>query len=38
MMTIRAQLLEMLKTVAVALDDDLRNRLVFVGGCTALLT
>ena len=37
MTEIRAQLLEMLKTVAVALGDDLRNRLVFVGGCTTAL-
>jgi hypothetical protein len=33
MTEIREQLLEMLKAVATALGDDLRNRLVFVGGC-----
>lgn len=37
MITIRAQLIEMLKTVAIALGDDLRSRLVFVGGCTTAL-
>ncbi|WP_353853331.1 hypothetical protein [Shinella sp.] len=31
MSEIRARLLETLKTVAVALGDDLRKRLVFVG-------
>ncbi|MCP3478023.1 hypothetical protein NLM33_49140 (plasmid) [Bradyrhizobium sp. CCGUVB1N3] len=36
-MTIQGQLKEMLKTVAVALGDDLRERLVFVGGCTTAL-
>ncbi|MDP2778895.1 hypothetical protein [Devosia sp.] len=34
MNSIQGQLLEMLRTVAVALGDDLRKRLVFVGGCT----
>ncbi|MDH6268245.1 hypothetical protein M2360_003650 [Rhizobium sp. SG_E_25_P2] len=37
MITVRGQLLEMLKTVAIALGDDLRGRLVFVGGCTTAL-
>lgn len=37
MITVRGQLLEMLRTVAVALGDDLRSRLVFVGGCTTAL-
>ncbi|MDH6298017.1 hypothetical protein CFBP5507_25410 (plasmid) [Agrobacterium salinitolerans] len=37
MTEIREQLLEMLKAVATALGDDLRNRLVFVGGCTTAL-
>ncbi len=37
MATIRDQLLERLKTVAIALGDDLRDRLVFVGGCTTAL-
>lgn len=37
MTTIRAQLLDMLKAVAIALGDDLRDRLVFVGGCTTAL-
>lgn len=36
-MTIQGQLKEMLKTVAVALGDELRQRLVFVGGCTTAL-
>lgn len=36
-MTIQGQLKEMLKTVAVALGDELRERLVFVGGCTTAL-
>ncbi len=36
-MTVQGQLKEMLKTVAVALGDDLRERLVFVGGCTTAL-
>lgn len=36
-MTIQGQLLTMLRTVAVALGDDLRARLVFVGGCTTAL-
>lgn len=37
MTTIRAQLLDMLKAVATALGSDLRDRLVFVGGCTTAL-
>lgn len=37
MTEIREQLLGMLKAVATALGDDLRNRLVFVGGCTTAL-
>lgn len=37
MTAVRAQLLEMLKMVATALGDDLRSRLVFVGGCTTAL-
>lgn len=37
MMSVQGQLLEMLKAVAVALGDDLRERLVFVGGCTTAL-
>ncbi|MBB2973130.1 hypothetical protein [Mesorhizobium sp. RMAD-H1] len=37
MTAIRAQLLDMLKAVATALGDDLRDRLVFVGGCTTAL-
>ncbi|WP_336814105.1 hypothetical protein [Bosea sp. MMO-172] len=36
-MTIQGQLKEMLKAVAVALGDELRPRLVFVGGCTTAL-
>lgn len=36
-MTIQGQLKEMLKNVAVALGADLRERLVFVGGCTTAL-
>jgi len=32
MTTVRGQLLEMLKVVATALEQDLRDRLVFVGG------
>lgn len=36
-MTVQGQLKNMLKTVAVALGDDLRARLVFVGGCTTAL-
>ncbi|TXM66337.1 hypothetical protein FV218_20465 [Methylobacterium sp. WL69] len=36
-MSIRGQLLQMLKTVAEALGADLRGRLVFVGGCTTAL-
>jgi len=37
MTTIHTQLLGMLKAVAIALGDDLRGRLVFVGGCTTAL-
>lgn len=37
MTAIRAQLLDMLKAVATALGNDLRDRLVFVGGCTTAL-
>lgn len=37
MTEIREQLLEMLKAVATSLGHDLRNRLVFVGGCTTAL-
>lgn len=37
MTTVRGQLLQMLQTVAEALGDDLRERLVFVGGCTTAL-
>ena len=37
MTTIRGQLLAMLRAVAEALGDDLRKRLVFVGGCTTAL-
>ncbi|MCK1721539.1 MULTISPECIES: hypothetical protein [unclassified Bradyrhizobium] len=36
-MTIQSRLKEMLKTVAVALGDQLLARLVFVGGCTTAL-
>lgn len=36
-MTVQGQLKAMLKAVAVALGDDLRARLVFVGGCTTAL-
>jgi hypothetical protein len=36
-MTVQGQLKEMLKTVAVTLGDELRARLVFVGGCTTAL-
>lgn len=37
-MTVQGQLLDMLEAVAAALGDDLRARLVFIGGCsTALL-
>lgn len=36
-MTVQGQLKAMLKTVAVALGDELRERLVFVGGCTTAL-
>lgn len=36
-MTIQGRLKEMLKTVAVALGDQLLARLVFVGGCTTAL-
>jgi hypothetical protein len=37
MTTVRGQLFEMLKVVATALGQDLRDRLVFVGGCTTAL-
>lgn len=36
-MTVNAQLLRMLTTVAQALGENLRGRLVFVGGCTTAL-
>lgn len=36
-MTIKGQLVDMLAMVAAALGDDLRERLVFVGGCTTAL-
>ena len=35
--TVRGQLLHMLETVAVALGPELRQKLVFVGGCTTAL-
>ena len=37
MTTVKGQLLHMLQTVAQALGDDLRGRVVFVGGCTTAL-
>ena len=37
MTTVQGQLLHMLETVAEAIGDDLRQRLVFVGGCTTAL-
>lgn len=37
MTTVQGQLLHMLETVADALGADLRERLVFVGGCTTAL-
>jgi hypothetical protein len=37
MSAVKDQLLHMLETVAEALGDDLRERLVFVGGCTTAL-
>jgi hypothetical protein len=37
MTTVRGQLLQMLETVAKALGGELRERLVFVGGCTTAL-
>lgn len=37
MTTVRNQLLKMLETVAEALGEDLRERMVFVGGCTTAL-
>jgi len=37
MTTVRGQLLQMLQTVAEALGSHLRERLVFVGGCTTAL-
>lgn len=36
-MSVRGQLFRMLRSVAEALGDDLRSRLVFVGGCTTAL-
>jgi predicted nucleotidyltransferase len=36
-MTVRGQLLQMLQAVAEALGEELRSRLVFVGGCTTAL-
>jgi predicted nucleotidyltransferase len=36
-MTVKGQLLQMLQTVATALGSELRERLVFVGGCTTAL-
>lgn len=37
MTAVQGQLLHMLETVAEAIGDDLRERLVFVGGCTTAL-
>ncbi|MGO6785846.1 hypothetical protein ACCS70_19025 [Rhizobium ruizarguesonis] len=37
MTEVREQLLEMLRAVATTLGDELRSRLVFVGGCTTAL-
>lgn len=37
MTTVKGQLLQMLQTGATALGSDLRERLVFVGGCTTAL-
>jgi predicted nucleotidyltransferase len=37
MTSVQGQLLRMLETVAMAIGDDLRERLVFVGGCTTAL-
>lgn len=37
MTTVKGQLLQMLETVARSLGDELRERLVFVGGCTTAL-
>ncbi|WP_346771388.1 hypothetical protein [Bradyrhizobium sp. 192] len=37
MTTVKGQLLHMLQTVAQSLGDKLRERLVFVGGCTTAL-
>ena len=37
MSTVKGQLLHMLETVAESLGDELRKRLVFVGGCTTAL-
>ncbi|WP_319530429.1 hypothetical protein [uncultured Cohaesibacter sp.] len=34
---VHGQLLHMLRSVAIAIGDDLRERLVFVGGCTTVL-
>ncbi|KAA9009693.1 hypothetical protein [Sphingobium limneticum] len=36
-MTVRGQLLEMLAAVATAIGDELREQLVFVGGCSSAL-
>ena len=36
-MTVQTQLRNMLETVAKALGDDLRESMVFVGGCTTAL-
>jgi hypothetical protein len=36
-MNVQGQLLQMLRSVAEALGSDLRERLVFVGGCTTAL-
>ncbi|MGU9962258.1 MAG: hypothetical protein ACNYPF_04530 [Candidatus Puniceispirillales bacterium WSBS_2018_MAG_OTU23] len=37
MTTVTGQLLEMLETVAEALGSDLRNKMVFIGGCTTAI-
>jgi hypothetical protein len=37
MASVKGQLLHMLQTVAEAVGDELRERLVFVGGCTTAL-
>lgn len=36
-MSVRGHLFRMLQSVADVLGDDLRSRLVFVGGCTTAL-